>query len=123
MIVREAKLEDVGAIARVQVNTWRTTYRGIIPEDYLANLSYEKREKSWVQILMKSKLLSEAFNSIKLLMDGKIRVLFERCFKFFECLETSYLPRTFYGSGDDLRDRYLRKIWTGIGFYILSFCK
>ena len=54
MIVREARLEDVGAIARVHVNTWRTTYRGIIPEDYLANLSYERREKNWVQILKNS---------------------------------------------------------------------
>jgi hypothetical protein len=51
VIVREANIRDVGAIARVHVNTWRTTYRGIIPEDYLANLSYEKPEKSWVQIL------------------------------------------------------------------------
>lgn len=51
VIVREASIGDVGAIARVHVNTWRTTYRGIIPEDYLANLSYEKREKGWVQIL------------------------------------------------------------------------
>lgn len=51
MIVREARLEDAVAIARVHVNTWRTTYRGIIPEDYLANLSYEKREQGWVQIL------------------------------------------------------------------------
>jgi GNAT superfamily N-acetyltransferase len=51
VIIREANIEDVGAIAKVHVNTWRTTYRGIIPEDYLANLSYEKREKGWVQIL------------------------------------------------------------------------
>lgn len=51
VIVREANIGDVGAIARVHVNAWRTTYRGIIPENYLANLSYERREKNWVQIL------------------------------------------------------------------------
>ena len=54
VILREANIEDVGAIARVHVNAWRTTYRGIIPEDYLANLSYEKREQGWVQILKNS---------------------------------------------------------------------
>lgn len=51
MIMREASLDDAAAIAWVHVNTWRTAYRGIVPEDYLAALDYEKRESSWVQIL------------------------------------------------------------------------
>jgi ribosomal protein S18 acetylase RimI-like enzyme len=49
MIVREAKIADAPAIARVNVDTWRTAYRKIIPEDYLAKLSYEKREISWIE--------------------------------------------------------------------------
>ncbi len=51
MVIREANLADVSAIAKVHVNTWRTTYRKIMPEDFLANLSYEKRETGWIQIL------------------------------------------------------------------------
>lgn len=51
MVVREASLDDAPAIARVHVDTWRTTYRGIVPESVLANLSYEKRENSWVKML------------------------------------------------------------------------
>lgn len=51
MIVREASLLEAPAIARVHVDTWRTTYRGIVPEDYLEKLSYEKRERGWKQIL------------------------------------------------------------------------
>jgi ribosomal protein S18 acetylase RimI-like enzyme len=51
MIVREATHRDVAAIARVHVDSWRTTYRGIIPEEFLANLSYENRENSWHNIL------------------------------------------------------------------------
>jgi ribosomal protein S18 acetylase RimI-like enzyme len=51
MIVREAKIADAPAIARVNVDTWRTAYRKIIPADYLANLSYEKRESNWQEIL------------------------------------------------------------------------
>ncbi|NJM70806.1 MAG: GNAT family N-acetyltransferase [Scytonema sp. RU_4_4] len=50
-MVREAKLNDALAIARVHVDTWRTTYCGIVPDDYLTSLSYKKRENSWVQIL------------------------------------------------------------------------
>lgn len=51
MIVREATHSDVSAIARVHVDTWRTTYRGIVPDEFLANLSYEKRENGWHQVL------------------------------------------------------------------------
>src|SRR2546423_15034064 len=45
MIIRQATLEDAAGIARVHVDTWRTTYRGIVPEEYLANMSYEESEK------------------------------------------------------------------------------
>jgi GNAT superfamily N-acetyltransferase len=50
MILRAATTEDIPAIARVHVDTWRSTYSGIIPEEYLANLSYLQRENSWNQI-------------------------------------------------------------------------
>ncbi|MEG4021489.1 GNAT family N-acetyltransferase [Microcoleus sp. S13C4] len=52
MIVREAKIADAPAIARVNVDTWRTAYRNIVPTDYLAQLSYEKRESNWQEILV-----------------------------------------------------------------------
>ena len=45
MLVRQAKPTDAPGIARVFVDTWRSTYRGIIPDDHLANLSYEQREE------------------------------------------------------------------------------
>ncbi len=40
--VREATLADANGIARVHVDSWRTTYAGIVPADYLAGLSYER---------------------------------------------------------------------------------
>lgn len=39
MILREARLDDASAIARVHVDTWLSTYRGIVPEEYLSKLS------------------------------------------------------------------------------------
>jgi GNAT superfamily N-acetyltransferase len=51
MIIREATHDDVPAIAKVHVDTWRTTYKGIVPDEYLASLSYERRENIWHQIL------------------------------------------------------------------------
>ncbi|MEM8779427.1 MAG: GNAT family N-acetyltransferase [Cyanobacteria bacterium P01_G01_bin.49] len=54
MIIREAMYDDVPDIARVHVDTWQKTYRGIMPDEYLRNLSYQKRENSWGQIFRKA---------------------------------------------------------------------
>ena len=40
----------------VHVNTWRTTYQGMIPESYLARLSYQKRKERWKNMLGVSKV-------------------------------------------------------------------
>jgi len=47
MIIREANKEDSFSIAKVQVDTNRSTYKGIMTEDYLNNLSYESKAKDW----------------------------------------------------------------------------
>jgi ribosomal protein S18 acetylase RimI-like enzyme len=45
--IRPATCADVPVIARVHVDSWRTTYPGILPDEFLANLSYERREVTW----------------------------------------------------------------------------
>ena len=50
MRIREARPTDVPAIARVHVDSWRTTYRGIVPDEALAGLSYAEREAMWTKI-------------------------------------------------------------------------
>ncbi|MDQ6831916.1 MAG: GNAT family N-acetyltransferase, partial [Chloroflexota bacterium] len=52
-MIREAAAADAPAIARVHVESWRTTYRGIVSDEVLANLSVERRERSWVERLGK----------------------------------------------------------------------
>jgi ribosomal protein S18 acetylase RimI-like enzyme len=49
--IRAAQLDDAAGIARVHVDSWRTTYKGIIPGEFLATLSYARQEQSWQQIL------------------------------------------------------------------------
>jgi L-amino acid N-acyltransferase YncA len=52
MRVREADIDDAAAIARVHVDSWRTTYAGIVPEEQLiSQLSYEGRERMWCKSL------------------------------------------------------------------------
>ncbi len=42
MIIRPAQLEDASGIAKVRIDTWRTTYRDIVPAEFLDNMSYEE---------------------------------------------------------------------------------
>lgn len=47
LLIRKAKLEDAAGIAKVHVDSWRTTYKGIVSDTYLDSLSYEEREQNW----------------------------------------------------------------------------
>lgn len=47
MIIRRATISDAPGIAKVHVDSWRTTYKGIIPQSFLDGLSYEQRTKLW----------------------------------------------------------------------------
>lgn len=49
--IREAGLEDAGGIAQVRVASWQSTYRDIIPQDYLDALSAEEYTSYWQGIL------------------------------------------------------------------------
>ena len=51
MRVRAANPADAGPIARVHVDASRTTYAGIMPDEYLANFSCRDRESRWTDIL------------------------------------------------------------------------
>jgi hypothetical protein len=50
MQIRQATMAEVAAIASVHVESWRTTYKGLLPDGYLANLTYERREPRWREI-------------------------------------------------------------------------
>ena len=56
MRIREARLEDASAIARVHIDAWRETYQGIIPDPYLAQLSHAKRTQQWEQTLVNQRV-------------------------------------------------------------------
>lgn len=51
MTIRAADPTDAAAIARVHVDSWRIAYRGLVPDEYLANLSHEDSEDTWRRIL------------------------------------------------------------------------
>lgn len=45
--IRAATVEDAPALAQVHVTSWRETYRGLVPDDYLASLSVAERTERW----------------------------------------------------------------------------
>lgn len=49
--IREARPADAAGIARVHVESWRSTYRGLVPDAHLDGLSIEKREGAWGRAL------------------------------------------------------------------------
>ncbi|HQR11349.1 MAG TPA: GNAT family N-acetyltransferase [Casimicrobiaceae bacterium] len=50
--IRPATPADAAAIARVRVDAWRTTYKGMIPDAYLAAMKVEDSTALWEKILL-----------------------------------------------------------------------
>lgn len=51
IVIRQAEPADARAIARVHVATWRTAYRGQMPDDFLARLSVDERTERWTRTI------------------------------------------------------------------------
>ena len=52
--IRQATPGDTAGIARVHVDSWRSSYKGIVPQEILSGLSYDERRKLWDNILNSS---------------------------------------------------------------------
>lgn len=51
MKFRNATPDDSKSIAHVQVSTWRSTYKEIVPGSFLENLSIKERENRWTKMV------------------------------------------------------------------------
>lgn len=47
VVIRRANPEDAPEVARVQVETWKTAYKGLMPASYLEKLSIESKIPKW----------------------------------------------------------------------------
>jgi|SRR5690625_4999189 len=50
--VRPARADDTGAVARIHVEAWQATYPGFMPDEFLANLSVERRRRHHEETLL-----------------------------------------------------------------------
>jgi ribosomal protein S18 acetylase RimI-like enzyme len=49
--IRRARASDAAAIAHVQIEGWRSTYRGIVDDEFLDSMSHEERTEQWLEHL------------------------------------------------------------------------
>jgi GNAT superfamily N-acetyltransferase len=68
--IRKAELDDAVGIATAHVASWKETYRGIVPDEFLDTLSIQRRTEQWMNSLSDpSNLYHRAFVAE---MDGQI---------------------------------------------------
>ena len=58
MRIRDATLADAPAIARIHMDSWRSTYRGLVSDGFLDNLRFEDRLARWQQRLADEKMFT-----------------------------------------------------------------
>ncbi|MDP9315094.1 MAG: GNAT family N-acetyltransferase [Chloroflexota bacterium] len=73
MSVRVAQVADAEGIATVHVASWQAAYRGLLPEQFLQNLSVERRTQGWKASLV------QGFESVYVYEEGRNIVGFVSC--------------------------------------------
>jgi len=68
--IRRAIKDDISAIAKVHVDSWKTTYKGIFSNEILDNITYDQREKLWESIFQKED--GHQFRFVAETLNGKI---------------------------------------------------
>src|SRR5438128_5360168 len=51
--IRSARPEDACSIAKLDVETWRATYAGVLSTSYLVGLSARRRELGWRNVILR----------------------------------------------------------------------
>ena len=82
VLIRAATQDDAGSISRVHVESWRTTYRGIVPDQFLADLNVEERAVRWREVLRSDPYIFIAEQEgqiVGFISGGAIREPLEEC--------------------------------------------
>lgn len=97
-LYRKACLADAGSIARVHVESWRSTYKEIVSDRYLDSLSIEEKKLKWERILSE-----DHHTMVSTTKDGVVvgfaSVGRERSGEYEGELYAIYLVRDFQGKG------------------------
>ena len=102
MLIRIADIDDATAISVVHINTWKTTYRGMVPDYIIDRLDYVKNNERWHQTLSQG----EAKRTFVAISDDEIIVGFSTAgpnrnsqYKFDGELYAIYILKNYQGQG------------------------
>lgn len=117
MIIRKAVFSDIEQIANIHIECWRTTYKGIVPDDFLANLSVEKSKKNWSNSLKNFPdnifLVAESESNVIIgFCSGGLNRDKEKCPQFEGELMAIYILQEFQkkGIGTDLVKEFVKEL-------------
>lgn len=51
MFIREIIKNDINDISKIYTDSWKTTYKNILPESLLKNMSYESSKEKWLSYI------------------------------------------------------------------------
>jgi ribosomal protein S18 acetylase RimI-like enzyme len=101
-IIRNATIDDAASIARVNIESWKTTYRGLIADAILDEMTLDVYVEKWRDILVEDKfcrpLVAEAADERKVI--GYIFMGKNRSEEHFEAeIYSIYLLKEYQGQG------------------------
>ncbi|HWZ73169.1 MAG TPA: GNAT family N-acetyltransferase [Casimicrobiaceae bacterium] len=102
IVIRPARAEDAEAIARVRVDSWRETYRGMIPQAYLDAMKLEESRALWEKVLTAGSNAVSVFvaeHGADIVGFGSGNMLAEPKHGFDAELSAVYVRREFQGVG------------------------
>ena len=71
--IRRAIPDDATGIARVHIDSWHDTYRGIVPDEFLDSMDYAQRAERWRQRLdIEAGTLSSTLNLVAVDTTGSV---------------------------------------------------
>jgi ribosomal protein S18 acetylase RimI-like enzyme len=129
LIIRTADIDDAAAIAKVHVDTWRTTYGGIIPQNYLDGLTVQNRSVGWLRLLERTAglttLVSEDHDGqvVGFISAGPIR---HRDTRFQAEISSLYVLKRFQGTNHGRRlflaaaERMAKAGYKGLFLWVLA---
>lgn len=114
--IRRAMVEDAALIAQVRVDSWRATYRGMMPDAYLDGMKVEDSTRLWTRVLSAA---SDAACTFVAEVEGEVigfaagMTLAERKLDFDAELTAIYVLPSAQGAG--IGRRLLTEVATTLG--------
>ena len=101
ILIEKASKEDAYVLAELKINIWKDVYKNILPEQYLNNLSIEKKTQKYLKELQDDSSINIFFiktNPNNII--GTLRIRYYYNFnKKYACIEDLYLVSSYHAKG------------------------